>query len=72
MLSVARPVRPRLSVHAATGMRVTVCHVWVRGIWRVLPVGISWTGRRDGRIYRYIVVRIDRVALMATPILLGH
>ena len=72
MLPVTRPVRTRLSVHVTTWMRVAVRHVWVRGILGVLPIGVSWTRRRDGRIYRYIVVRIDRVGLMASPILLGH
>lgn len=52
MLSVARPIRTRLSIHAASGVRVTVCHIWVRCIWRVLAVRVSWTGGCDGRIYR--------------------
>ena len=72
MLSIARPVRTRLSVHVTTWVRIAVRHVRVRGIWGVLPIRVGWTRRRDGRIYRDIVVRIDRVGLMASPILLGH
>lgn len=72
MLPIPRPVRARLGVHAAAGMRVAVRHVRVGRIWRMLPVGVCWTRRRDGRIYRYIAVRIDRMGLMVSPILLGH
>lgn len=73
VLRVTSPVWPRLRIHAAAGVRVTVCHVWVRRVGGMLPIrSVSWARRGDGRIYRNIVVRFDRMGLMATPILLGH
>ena len=73
VLSITSPVWPRLRIHAATGVRVAVCHVWVGRIGGMLPVGrVGWARSGDGRIYRNIVVRFDRMGLMATPIMLGH
>jgi hypothetical protein len=73
MLAVTRPIWARL-VHAATWVRgITVRHVRVRGVRRVLcAVRVRRTRRRDGRIYRYIVVRLDRVGFITSPVLRGH
>jgi hypothetical protein len=72
MLGIAAPFRARLSIHATAGMRVTMRHVRVWRVRRVLAIGIGRTRRRNGRIYRYFVVRIDQVGLMVTPIRLGQ
>jgi hypothetical protein len=72
MLTIACPLRARLSIHAAAGMGIVVRHVRVRPVGRVLRVRVRRGGRRDGRIYRYFVVRLVRGGLMATPILLGQ
>jgi hypothetical protein len=73
MLAVTRPIWTRL-VHAATWMRgVAVGHVRVRCVRRMLrAVRVCWTRRRDGRIYRYIVVRLVRVGFITSPVLRGH
>lgn len=72
MLPVGTPFGARLAVHAAAGVGVGVRHLRVVSVRGVLPVGISRTRRRNGRIYRHIAVRIGRVGLMATPILVGQ
>lgn len=71
VLGVATPFGPGLGVHVGA-VRVAVPHVRVGGIRRVLAVGVSRTGRRDGRIYRHLGVRIDEVGLMVSPIRLGQ
>lgn len=72
MLSITCPVRTRLGIHPAAGVRVAVRHVWVRRVRRVLPIRVGRAGRRDGRIYRYFAVRMTRMGMMVSPIRLGH
>ena len=72
MLAIASPVWTRLSVHAAAGVGVAMRHIWVWPVRRVLPIRVGWARRRDGRIYRYIVVRFYRMGMMVSPIRLGH
>lgn len=51
VLRVTSPVWSRLRIHAATWVRVTVCHVWVRRVGGMLPIrSVSWARRGDGRI----------------------
>lgn len=58
LAAIPGPVRTRLGVQATT-VRVGMLHVLGRWcIGRVLAMcRIGGTGRRDGRIYRHIVVR---------------
>jgi hypothetical protein len=73
MLTITTPVRARLGIHAATWVRVVVRrHIRVRPVGRMLGIRIRRGRRRNGRIYRYFVVRLVRGCLMATPILLGQ
>ena len=73
-LVVATPVRPGLRVHVRAPGVVAVRHLWGRGVRRwILVVRVRSRARRcDGRIYRYIAVRLLLVGLMVASIWQRH